>query len=71
MTKAKKEYITKRLVERQSKKAFTTASTEAMEANGYVIIVKDGYVVKESSDGSIEILEELDNDISEMKLVLD
>ncbi len=71
MTKAKKEYITKRLVERQSKKAFTTASNEAMEANGYVIIVKDGYVVKESSDGSIEILEELDNDISEMKLVLD
>ena len=38
MGKDKKEYITTRLVESKSKKAFKESAEKAMESNGYVII---------------------------------
>jgi len=71
MENSKKEYITKRLLKRGSKKAFKLASKEAMEANGYIIVVKDGWVVKEFSDGRIERQEKLDSELAGLELILD
>jgi len=71
MKSTEKKYVTKRLVARLSKSAFKSASSEAMEANGYVVVVKDGWVVKEFSDGRIEAMEKLDADLAKLKPVLD
>ena len=71
MESEKKEYLTKRLLKRGSKKAFKLASKEAMEANGYVVIVVDGWVVKEFADGKIEKLEKLDTELTDQELILD
>jgi hypothetical protein len=71
MENSKKEYITKRLLERGSKRAFKSASKEAMKANGYVVVVLDGWVVKEFSDGQIERLEKLDSALADLELKLD
>ena len=71
MESSKKEYITKRLLKRRSKSAFKSASKEAMEANGYVVVVADGWVVKEFSDGRVERLEKLDTEQADQELILD
>ena len=71
MKDSEKEYVTKRLLKRGSKKAFKTASKEAMEAIGYVVVVANGWVVKEFSDGRIERLEQLDTEQADLELRLD
>lgn len=71
MESSKKEYVTKRLLKRGSKRAFKSASKEAMEANGYVVVVIDGWVVKEFSDGRVEKLEKLDTEMADQELILD
>lgn len=65
------KYISKRLVERKSKKAFKVAAKSAMTDIGYVVIVKDGWVVKEFSNGEIERLEELSSENVNQELILD
>jgi hypothetical protein len=60
MKKDNLEYVSKRLVARGSKRAFKKAADKAMEENGYVVVAKDGWVVKEFSDGRIERLHKLD-----------
>ena len=60
MKKDNLEYVSKRLVARGSKRAFKKAAGKAMEENGYVVVAKDGWVVKEFSDGRIERLHKLD-----------
>lgn len=71
MNKLRLKYISTRLVSRKSKSAFQEGSKKAMEVNGYVVIAHDGWVVKKFSDGRIERLEKLDNDIQNLKLILD
>jgi hypothetical protein len=65
------KYISKRLVERKSKKAFKVAAKMAMTDNGYVVIVKDGWVVKEFSNGEIERIEKLAPQNLNQELILD
>ena len=71
MESSKKEYVTKRLLKRGSKRAFKSASKEAMKANGYIVVIEDGWVVKEFSDGRIERLEKLDTEQADLELILD
>lgn len=42
-----------------------------MRANGYVIIVEDGWLIKKFSDGTIEKLEVLNTDSDNHSLILD
>ena len=69
-TKRKTEYLTKRIVKRQAKKAVYRASVNAMEVAGFVIRVEDGWVVKEYKDGTIEQIKKL-NESPNQEVVLD
>ncbi len=71
MENSKIKYISKRLVERGSKRALKEASRRAMASNGYVVVVKDGWVVKEFLNGKIEKLEELAKPNINQELILD
>jgi hypothetical protein len=71
MGKDKKEYITTRLVESKSKKAFKESAEKAMESNGYVIIAFEGWIVKKTADGAIEKLRPIDRSADNLQLVLD
>lgn len=71
MKSPKKKYISKRLVERKSKVAFKSAAKKAMTNIGYVIVVKDGWVVKEYSNGKVEKIEKLSSHSANQKLILD
>lgn len=70
MKKTKLKYISTRLVSRKSKIAFQEGARRAMAANGYIVIVNDGWVVKKFSDGKIEKIEQL-SDTHNLKVILD
>lgn len=71
MSKIKKEYISKRLVERGSKRIFKKDANKALHDNGYVIIAKDGWVVKELSNGEIQRIRKIDSSGITPKILLD
>lgn len=52
-------YLTKRLLVSKAKSAGKVAAKNAMELMGYVVTVKDGWVVKEHQDGRVEQIEKL------------
>lgn len=60
MEKEKKVYLTKRLLVRLARKAGKAAAKEAMEVMGYVVCAKDGWVIKQFADGSIERIHEIE-----------
>lgn len=70
-TKRNTAYLTKRTLVRNSEKAIQKASEEAMETVGYVIVARDGWIVKEHKDGSIEQIEKLKTSIGNQELILD
>ena len=69
MSKNDTVYLTTRMVESRAKQAFSAASKQAMIDHGYIVVAKDGFIVKQFSDGTIEIIEEIVK--SKIKLVLD
>ncbi|MBT3383913.1 MAG: hypothetical protein HN778_21085 [Prolixibacteraceae bacterium] len=73
MSNAKKNtaYLTKRTLVRKSKKAIQEASEKAMETIGYIIVARDGWIVKEYQDGTIEQIEELETANGNQELILD
>jgi hypothetical protein len=71
MAKENLKYISKRLIERKSNKAFKEAAKKAMEINGYVVIAQDGWIVKKHKNGSIVKLKEIDHGSNQQVLVLD
>lgn len=52
-------YLTKRLLVGNAQSAGKVAARNAMEIMGYVVTVRDGWVVRAHSDGRIEQLEKL------------
>lgn len=52
-------YLTKRIVVSKAKSAGKAAAKNAMELMGYVVTVKDGWVIKEHQDGKVEQIEKL------------
>lgn len=69
--KKRLEYISKRLVVRGSEKAFKTAANKAIRVNGYVVVVKDGWVVKEFLNGKVERIKQIDSLGISQELLLD
>ncbi|CAG5067859.1 hypothetical protein DYBT9623_00586 [Dyadobacter sp. CECT 9623] len=53
-------YLTKRMLISKVQQAGRVAAKEAMEVMGYVVTVRDGWVVKQHADGSIERIKELE-----------
>ncbi len=49
-------YLTKRMLVSAAARGFKKASAEAMQLMGYIVIAKDGWVVKKYADGKIEKL---------------
>ena len=66
-----KEYLSKRMVARGSSKAFSRAAKRAMRENGYVVVAKDGWIVKESRTGETVQLKRIDSASSGPELRLD
>jgi len=52
-------YLTKRVLVSKARSAGKIAAKNAMEIMGYVVTVKDGWVVKQHQDGRVEQLEKL------------
>lgn len=52
-------YLTKRIVVSKAKSAGKAAAKNAMNLMGYVVTVKDGWVIKEHQDGKVEQIEKL------------
>ena len=64
-------YITKRILLSATRKAFIQASEKAMEIVGYVIKVKDGWLVCENLDGTIEKISKLRPAVKSREVILD
>jgi hypothetical protein len=52
-------YLTKRLLVNKAKSAGAAAANDAMTVMGFVVTVKDGWVVKQYADGNTEQLQEI------------
>lgn len=52
-------YLTKRTVVSKAKAAGKKAAKAAMETMGYVVTIKDGWVVRKFEDGKIEQIERI------------
>lgn len=52
-------YLTKKILVGKAKSAGRAAAKNAMDVMGYVVTVKDGWVIREYRDGSIEQIEKL------------
>jgi hypothetical protein len=55
------QYLTKRTLVRRAKTAGRIAAKNAMSIMGYVVTVRDGWVVKIHENGQIEQLKQLEN----------
>ena len=55
----------------KSERAIQEASEKAMETIGYIIVARDGWIVKEYQDGTIERIEELETVDGNQELNLD
>ncbi len=69
--KTKKAYLTKRVVVRAAGSAMRKASAKALEAAGYTVVVKDGWVVKKDADGKITRIKKVETTKRPAKIVLD
>ena len=70
-SKKNKPYFTKRILIRKSTEAFQEASEKAMELLGYIVVARDGWVVKEYKDGTVEKIEKIEVNNKNQKLILD
>ena len=52
-------YLTKRLTIGKAQSAGRIAAQNAMDVMGYVVTVRDGWVVRANKDGSVERIEKL------------
>ncbi len=52
-------YLTKRLLVGKAQSAGKVAAKNAMEVMGYVVTVRDGWVIRAHSDGRVEQIEKL------------
>lgn len=69
--KRKTTYLTKQTLVKSATSAGLKASKRAMATAGYVIKAKDGWVVKEFTDGRVRKLKKLKQTKTPAKIVLD
>ncbi|MBL4821292.1 MAG: hypothetical protein JKY98_09950 [Gammaproteobacteria bacterium] len=55
----KEEYLSKRVLKRAASKGFREASEKAMEVAGSVVTIKDGWLVREHRNGTVDKIEKL------------
>lgn len=67
----KTTYLTKRSIVRASGKAVRQASQRAMKVAGYVVVEKDGWVVRKNRDGSLERISKLSPKVKPQDVILD
>ncbi len=53
-------YLTKRMLVSKARSAGKIAAKNAMQIMGYVVTVKDGWIVKQYENGTIEQIEQLE-----------
>lgn len=58
--KPKTNYLTKRILIKAAKKAFSNAAKQTMKVIGYNVIVQGDWVVKKHQDGTIEKISKLE-----------
>jgi hypothetical protein len=58
-TQKKTEYLTKRLIERQSRLAFRQKAKDAMALIGHTIVAEKGWIVKKNDDGTVDQLKKI------------
>jgi hypothetical protein len=58
-TKTQKVYLTKRRINRASRKGIREASILAMETSGSVVAVEGSWVIRKYKDGTVKKIEEL------------
>ncbi len=66
-----KAYLTKRVVERATRKGMKIAAHRTMEAIGYIVVARDGWLMKEFPDRSIQKIRQLDSSVNTGPLLLD
>jgi hypothetical protein len=66
----KEPYLTKRILVSAARAGGREAAKNAMDIMGYVVVVKNGWIVRKYPDGTIEKLERLES-TENTKLVLD
>lgn len=66
----KEEYLTSRALNRATSKGFKEASENAMEVAGFVVVAKDGWIVRMHKDGHTQKIKKIPQ-VSSRKLVLD
>jgi len=71
MAKKEKVYLNKQMLSRSSKAAFKYGAEIALESNGYILIEKDGWLIKEYTDGEIEKVEPIMDDVTKEDLIVD
>lgn len=64
-------YLTKRIIQRATRKTFINASEKAMKTLGYVIKAENGWVVRENIDGTKEKLHKIEKVKRTSKVVFD
>ena len=69
--KARKPYLTKRILEAAARRGFREAAKETMAVMGYNVIAKGGWIVKIYPDGRTEKIEPLNPKDGQFKLILD
>lgn len=68
---SKKAYLTKRMFVSSGARAIREAASRAIEIQGFLILAKDGWIVKKHEDGHIEKLIQLEEIQRPTEIVLD
>lgn len=63
------QYLTTRMVRSAAQQAFSAASKQAMKDHGYIVVSENGQVVKKFSNGTVEVIEKIQQ--SKVGLTLD
>jgi hypothetical protein len=64
-------YLSKRILQQASRKAFQSASVRAMKTMGYLIKAENGWLIRENADGSVEKISKLASVKRPSKIILD
>lgn len=70
MATTEKAYLTKRVVERATRKGMKIAAQRTMDAIGYIVVAREGWLMKVFPDGQTENIRQLEQ-TANIPLILD
>ncbi len=71
METTEKAYLTKRVVERATRKGMRQAAQKTMNVVGYIVVARDGWLMKEFPNGLTEKIKPLDTSENIGPIILD